>query len=164
MSEETAMAVEALRQAMLNEKETREFYLEAVDRAVDDEARRMFEELAEEEAKHMKIVQDQHDSLKAGQGWTVAADFEDLGEVDITPLEFKRAEMRDKIGDSTTPLEALTIAAEMENNSFKFYVEQLEATEDPQGRTIYGYLVKAERNHFNTVMSNWEYQVNVGQR
>ena len=161
MNEETQVAIEALRQAMLNEQKTRDFYQEAMGKVMNENARQMFKELAEEEVVHEKIVREQYESLKAGKGWVAVADFSDLKGVDITPLDFKRQEMGARVTDSTTDLEALTIAAEMENNSFSFYVEQYNATTDSLGKLIYGGLVKAERNHFNTVMSNWEYQANV---
>lgn len=158
MSEETQVAIEALRQAMLNEQKTRDFYLEAMGKVLSDRTRQMFKELAEEEVVHERVVRDQYESLKAGRGWVAVADFESLDDVDITPLEFKRQEMGSRITPSTTDLEALTIAAEMENNSFAFYVEQYNRTQDALGKSIYGSLVKAERNHFNTVMANWEYE------
>ena len=162
MTQETQAAIEALRQAMRNEEETRDFYLDAVQKVVDEKARQMFEELAQEEIVHMKIVGDQYEALKAGGNWTAVADFAHMGDVDITPLAFRRGDMDKRITDRTTDLEALTIAAEMENNSFNFYVEQYDRTTDPLGKQIYGGLLKAERNHFNTVMSNWEYLVNMG--
>lgn len=160
MNEETRVAIEALRQAMLNEQKTRDFYQEAMEKVISDRARQMFKELAEEEVVHERVVREQYESLKAGRGWVVIADFENLGDVDITPLEFKRKDMEGRITATTTDLEALTLAAEMENNSFTFYVEQYNRTQDALGKSIYGSLVKAERNHFNTVMSNWEYEVN----
>ena len=162
MDEETKVAIEALRQAMLNEEKTRDFYVEAEEKATDEKARQMFKELAEEEVLHMKIVQEQYELLKTGGGWTSVADFEDLSDVDIRPLEFKRADMDVHVTDATTDLEALIIAAEMENNSFNFYTEQYNWTTDPLGKQIYGGLAKSERNHFNTIMSNWEYLVNMG--
>lgn len=162
MGEETKAAIEALRQAMLNEEKTRDFYMEAVDKAANEKARRTFKELAQEETLHMRIVQEQYESMKASGGWSAVADFEDLGDVDIRPLEFKRADMDAYVTGATTDLEALTIAAEMENNSYNFYTEQYNRTTDPLGKQIYGGLVKAERNHFNTVMANWEYLVNTG--
>jgi len=159
-SEETQVAIEALRQAIVNEQKTRDFYLEATGKVLSDRARQMFQELAEEEVVHERVVREQYESLRAGRGWVAVADFENLRDVDITPLEFKRQEMQRRITDSTTDLEALTIAAEMENNSFVFYVEQYNRTQDALGKSIYGSLVKAERNHFNTVMANWEYEAN----
>lgn len=164
MSEDTKVAIEALRQAMLNEEETRDFYREAVGRTTNDKARQMFEELADEEVLHMKIIHEQYESIRAGEGWTAVADFDDLEDVDISPLEMGRAELGTSVNDSTTDLEALTIAAEMENRSFAFYTEQYNRTTDPVGKRVYGGLVNAERNHFNRIMSNWEYLVNTGAR
>jgi len=162
MGEQIKAAIEALRQAKLNEMKTFDFYMEAVEKATDEKARQMFQELAEEEALHVKIVQEQYESLKTGAGWTSVADFEDLSDVDIRSLEFKRSDMDVHVTDATTDLEALIIAAELENNSFNFYTEQYNRTTDPLGKQIYGGLVKSERNHFNMIISNWEYMVNAG--
>jgi rubrerythrin len=162
MAEDTDAAVEALRQAMANEQRTRDFYLESAEKVSDDKGRRMFRELAEEEVVHMKVVQRQYESLKAGMGWTDTGELEAEDGVDISPLEFKRANMEAQIREGTSDLQALTIAAEMENNSFVFYTEQYARATDPLAKSLYGQLVKAERNHFNTVMSNWESLVHSG--
>jgi rubrerythrin len=162
MTDETQLAIEALRQAMLNEEETRDFYRASADQVLDDKGRKMFGELAAEESVHMTIVRKQYESLKAGLGWTAVADFGHLQDVDITPLHYQRDRMKAQVLDSTTDLGALVIATEMENNSFTYYTEQYQAVTDPLAKRLYGSLVKAERNHFNIVMSNWEALVNTG--
>lgn len=162
MSEDTKIAIEALRQAMLNEETTHTFYVEAVEKVINAKGRQVFQELAEEEVVHIRIVRLQYESLKAGKGWTAVADFEHLESVDIRPLQFKRNELERQVTLTTTDIEALVIAAEMENNSFVFYVDQYNHMTDALGKEIYGYLVKAERTHFNIVMSNWEHLVNTG--
>jgi rubrerythrin len=162
MKSDVSLAVEALRQAMLNEKKTHDFYVEASHKVTDEKGRRMFDELAEQESVHMHVVRTQYESIKAGQGWTAIADFDRLQDVDIRPLQFKRANMEAQIRQSTTDLEALVLAAEMENNSFVFYTEQFAVAQDPLARAMYSALINAERSHFNTVMANWETLVHTG--
>jgi rubrerythrin len=162
MTDETSSAVETLRQAMLNEEMTRDFYLDAARKVIDEKGQKMFDELAAEEVVHMTIVRKQYESLKAGQGWTVAADFEHMGNVDITPLQFKRDQMKNAVRESSSDLDALVLAAEMENNSFVYYSEAYSAAADPLAQRLYGSLIKAERSHFNLVMANWETLVNTG--
>jgi rubrerythrin len=155
MSKES-VAIDALRQAMVNEARTHRFYVTSAERVLDEKGKAMFAELAEEELVHVRIVRQQYEALKAGGGWTAVADFAHLDDVDITPLEFKRSSLEGRVREFSSDLDALVIAAEMENNSFAFYVEQYNKTTDPLGKSLYGSLVKAERNHFNTVMANWE--------
>ncbi len=162
MTDETASAVETLRQAMLNEEMTRDFYLDAAQKVIDEKGRKMFTDLAAEEVVHMTTVRKQYESLKAGHGWTVAADFEHMGDVDITPLQFKREQMKSGVRESSSDLDALVLAAEMENNSFVYYSEAYTKTTEPMAKHLYGSLVKAERSHFNLVMTNWETLVNTG--
>ena len=162
MTDDTHVAIEALRQAMRNEEATRDFYLEAAGKVLDVKGRKIFGELAEEESVHMTIVRKQYESLKAGLGWTAVADFGHLQDVDITPLQYRRDQMKARVRESTTDLDALVLAAEMENNSFTYYTEQYRIAVDPLARKLYGSLIKAERNHFNIVMSNWEALVNTG--
>jgi rubrerythrin len=162
MRDDQALAIEALRQAMLNEEKTRDFYLESAAKVVDDKGRKTFNELAVEEGVHMTIVRKQYESLKAGLGWTAVADFAHLQDVDITPLQYRRDQMRSQVRESTTDLEALALAAEMENNSFVYYTEQYASTTDPLAKRLYGSLIKAERTHFNTVMTNWEALIKTG--
>jgi rubrerythrin len=162
MNDETSSAIETLREAMLNEETTRDFYLDAAGKVVDEKGQTMFKELAAEEVVHMTIVRKQYESLKAGQGWTAVADFGRLENVDITPLQFKREQMKGAVHEASSDLDALVLAAEMENNSFVYYTERYGTTTDPLAKRLYGSLVHAERSHFNLVMSNWEALVNTG--
>lgn len=161
MADDPALAIEALREAMANEERTHDFYVEAAARVTSDKGRSMFAELAEEEVVHMKTVRTQYESLKAGRGWVTAGELT-TAHVDITPLEFKRSDLEARVRESTSDIDALVIAAEMENNSFVFYTQQYAQTTEPIAKSLYGALVRAERNHFNIVMTNWETLVHTG--
>jgi rubrerythrin len=154
--------IETLGQAIANERKTQDFYLKAASRVLDESGRRMFQELAEEETAHLRVLHTEHESLCAGQGWCSLPDRASLADVDLTPLRFKRSELEGRVRESSSDLDALIIAAEMENDSFVFYVEQFNAAADPLAKALYGDLINSERSHFETVMSNWEHLVYAG--
>lgn len=159
---DTKSAIETLVQAIANEEKTHDFYLKAASRVLDENGRRMFQELAEEEAAHLWVLHTEHESLCAGQGWCSLPDRTSFADVDLTPLRFKRSEMEGRVHESSSDLDALIIAAEMENDSLVFYVEQSNAASDPLAKALYGELINSERSHFETVMSNWEHLVYAG--
>jgi protease I len=66
---ETTSAVEALRLAVQAEKSAFQFYSMAVDKVKDAEAKNVFHDLAGEEERHLKIVQDEYNRLTQDPGW-----------------------------------------------------------------------------------------------
>lgn len=151
------VALEILRQAAENEIDTRRFYLEAVGNVDDPRGQEMYHFLADEEALHLRIVQMQIDALTGGQGWVTVPEvkpgpFRDLQTLFRAP----RAQLRQQIRPDDQQLDALIIALEIEDNSYKIYRQALDHTDDPIGRQVLKYLARAEENHFDLVMQNYE--------
>jgi rubrerythrin len=150
-------ALELLQRAAENERDTQRFYLDAAGRTGNPHGREMYRFLADEETLHLRIVQMQIDALTHGHGWVAPPEvqpgpFEDL------PTLFKepREKLRKRIRPDDRDLDALLVALEIEDNSFKAYSQALGRTDDPVGRQILGYLARAERSHFDLVMQNYE--------
>lgn len=150
-------ALDILQQAAENEINTHRFYLDAAGRTDDPRGQEMYRFLADEETLHLRIVQRQIDALTEGQGWIASSEvqpgpFEDLQ----TLFRVPREKLRQRIRPGDSDLDALIVALEMEDASFRVYSQALKETGDPAGRQILGYLARAEQNHFNLVMQNYE--------
>ena len=146
-----------LRQAAENEADTRRFYLDAAEQVGDPRGQEMYRFLADEESLHLRILKTQMDALVEGKGWVVSSEiepgpFDDLQTLFRTPRE----KLREQIRPEDKALDALIIALEMEDNSFKTYRRAVGETDDPVGRQILQYLARAEQNHFDLVMQNYE--------
>lgn len=150
-------ALKILEQAAENEIDTRRFYLDSMGRTQDPRGQEMYRFLADQEALHLRIVQAQIDALSEGKGWVASPEvqpgpFEDL----LTLFRVPREKLREQIRSDDKALDALVIALEMEDNSFKVYRQAAMETDDPVGKQVLEYLAQAEQGHFDLVMLNYE--------
>jgi rubrerythrin len=151
------VALEILHQAAENEIDTRRFYLEAAENVKDPRGQEMYRFLADEEALHLRIVQMQIDALTGGRGWVTAPEVKPgpLGDLQ-TLFRTPREQLRQQIRPDDRQLDALIIALGVEDNSYKIYRQALDNTDDPVGRQVLKHLARAEENHFDLVMQNYE--------
>lgn len=163
MEEKVTVALKALNQAACNEKETRQFYLEAAERTTDQRGREMFLSLAEEEEKHLRIVQAQYETLNDGGEWVVFEETAcDVADLEETLLSEGRRALRKEAKPDASDLDALLFGLQIENNSYEFYRKAAAETTESAGKAMYEYLALAERGHFNVLMLNYEHMVNTG--
>lgn len=157
MGTHSGAAVRALEQALQLEQSGQRFYREAAERTIDEKGAKMFLSLVDDEVMHEQIIQRQLEALSKGEGWVLP---EGIGGVEAdldTPLFPKgKIELEKAIRPDASDLDALLFALKIENDSFSLYVEQAKAAVDPNAKRMYGYLVDAERTHFNLLMLNYE--------
>jgi rubrerythrin len=151
------VVLEILQQAAENEIDTRRFYLNAAERTDDPRGQEMYHFLADEEALHLRIVQAQINALTEGKGWVASPEIQP-GSLENLQTLFRvpREKLRQQIRSDDKAMDALIIALEMEDNSFKVYRQAIQETDDPAGKEILGYLARAEQSHFNLIMQNYE--------
>lgn len=156
------VALHALEKAIRIEKDGRRFYLRAAERTNDQRGKEIFLTLAQAEEDHLRIVEKQYDSLSAGRGWLVLT--EATGEVDLgRPLSPPGREALEKmVRPDDSDLDALLLALGFENDSYELYRKGYAETDDPQGRAMYEYLADMEREHFETLMRNYEHLSRTG--
>lgn len=156
------VALRALEKAIRIEKDGHRFYLRAAERTTDQGGKEIFLSLAQAEEEHLHIVQKEYDSLSAGRGWLALAGA--TGEVDLGrpffPPGGEALEKMVRLDDSD--LDALLLALRFENESYELYRKGYTETEDPQGKAIYEYLADMEREHFETLMRNYEHLSRTG--
>ncbi len=153
-------ARQLLERALCLEVDGEAFYRQAAAATSDPGGRRMFLELAAQEADHQAIIRRQAESLEASGRW--AADERLLGaECDLSQSLFPQGAARAKGGGPrANELEALWLALEKESESYELYRQgALEAT-DATAKALCRYLMAAERGHFEVLMASYEAIVN----
>ena len=152
----------ALEKAIRIEKDGRRFYLQAAERTNDQRGKEIFLSLAHEEEEHLRIVEKEYDSLSKGKGWLALA--KATGEVDLRSPLFPpgREALEKMVRSDDSDLDALLLALGFENKSYELYRKGYTETDDPQGKAVYEYLADMEREHFETLMRNYEHLSRTG--
>jgi len=160
MTKDTSAAVTALQQALELERSGYRFYTEAAERTQDVKGSAMFRSLAGDEVMHQQVIERQIDALSANEGWVLPEGIKDVqaAAVDLAAPLFPKGkvDLEKAIRPDAGDLDALLFALKIENDSFNLYTGQAKATQDPNARRLYEYLVDAERTHFNLLMLNYE--------
>jgi rubrerythrin len=153
---QTGSALQILERAMCLEVDSESFYREAAERTADRKGRRMFLDLAEEEATHQRLVQRQLDSLKSSGAWVADERFRGAS-CDLSQSLFPQGAAREKAtGERANELEALWFALEKEVESYELYRQGALQTGDDIAQALYQFLMNAERQHFETLMTVYE--------
>ncbi len=151
------VVVDILQQAAEKEIDARRFYLDAAEKTEDPRGREMYHFLADEEALHLRIVQAQVNALTEGRGWVRSPEVQPGPLADVQTLfQVPREKLRQQVRPDDKAMDALIIALEMEDYSFKVYRQAIGETDDPVAKEILGYLARAEQRHFDLVMQNYE--------
>lgn len=153
---ESSAAHQVLERALCLEVDGEAFYRQAAAATSDPSGRRMFLELAAQEADHQAIIRHQLESLQASGRW---ADDERLlgAECDLSQSLFPQGAERAKGGGPrANELEALWLALQKENESYELYRQGAVAATDATARALYQYLMAAERGHFEMLMASYE--------
>lgn len=161
MNEED-VTLDALEKAIQIEKNGRRFYLQAAKRITDQRGKEVFLSLANEEEKHLRIVEKQYDSLSKGKGWLALAKAK--GEVDLEKPLFPQGKkaLEKMVRPDDSDLDALLLALGFESDSYELYRKGYAETDDPQGKAMYEYLADMEWEHFETLMRNYEHHSRSG--
>jgi rubrerythrin len=140
--------VEGIKAAMLAERTGHEFYKMAAASTKDVEGRQVFERLAAEELSHFEFLRKHHQSLlekgKLAQGAR-------LGEAHDMAAEHPifSKELSSRIREAHFEMSALSIAAQLEQNSINHYREQAARTMLPEAKKLFQELVDWETTHLD---------------
>jgi rubrerythrin len=137
---------QSLERAMEFEWEGHAFYEKAKANTEHPAAQAVFALLMEEEKKHAEYLLSLHDMYNAQRAWS--------GEIAISMdkdfrLLFKEAEAKidEKVTISTSEIEALQFAHEMEQKGRAMYLELQEKTGDANLQKLFGFLADWEKGH-----------------
>lgn len=143
--------IQQVKQAILNEVEGYEFYKLAMSQAKNDDVRAAFENLANEELKHVQWLTELFEKLKDGKDDSYKlATMPELPQMGI----FKWDNIdRNNAGLAVS---VFGIGMQMEEASVKFYKEASEKTNIADARKLYNILAEWEQVHYEQFAKEYE--------
>lgn len=148
---------EALEFALRFEREGKEFFEKAARLTSSSLGREVFQTLAKEEDLHMKKIMEIYDDLKKKGKWEQRITA--VGNPNLVKTVFAEAMAKiDKdIKASTSDLEALKKAMDLEQRGQSLYNDLAEQARDPLEKRFYLTLGTEERGHFLLILDSYDY-------
>ena len=149
--------VEALEFALRFEREGKKFFEKAAKITSNSLGREVFQTLAEEEDVHMNKIMEVYQDLKKKGKWEERITV--VGNPNLVKTIFAEAMARiDKdIKASTSDLEALKKAMDLEERGQRLYTDLAEKATDPLEKRFYLTLGTEERGHFLLILDSYDY-------
>ncbi len=127
--------------AIEKEKLAREYYLELSGKTTNEGLSHILKMLADEEAKHVDIVQKMKSNEKVD-----LADSQVLG--DAKQVFERMREAKDHFDMNVSQIELYQKAQQIEQQSRDFYMEKAEQAENPAHEKIFNQLADEEKRHY----------------
>ncbi len=142
--------IKAIKDAIMVEIKGQQLYHHAALETKDPAAKAMFEMLARDEDDHVRILQNQHQSLLA-EGVVNLDDVHpaevDHGSHNIINDDFKKSIKRGKF-----EMAVISIGCDLENKAIAYYKEHAAKTDDPALKQLFTWLVEWEDGHLEQLM------------
>ncbi len=140
---------EMLCSALEMEAKEKEFYKRARQDCPNEMGKEIFQMLAGEETEHEKGLNEIYQALQTGQSWPVSCSLMEKKELDP---KFMLKKMADRYGADIRKgvglPEALQIGIDMEQESVKFYENQLQGNNNPDAKNFLEKMVQEEKGHY----------------
>ncbi|MDB4349592.1 ferritin family protein [Omnitrophica bacterium] len=150
---------EALNASIEMEEEGRAFYIKAAKNSKNEFGKRVFEALADDEIRHIAAIKQYYEAIakkkKAPQLGKVMPRHKNIKERLI--FGKRESELLKKIPAEADELKAYEIAANMENEGYRFYKKTLDEAGDPDVKDLYKFLISEEEVHLELVSNAYEY-------
>ena len=157
MEIEQDRTVQALQVAIKMEIDGKEFYLQASRESSNELGKKLLESLAAEEDIHRQNFEKIYDSIRVKQGWP-GTDFQPDGGKRLRTVFAEAIEKTGAgINVSSTELDAVKTAMEMENKTGDYYHAQGQAATYDTERDFYQSLVAEEGEHYLVLLDYYEY-------
>ena len=148
---EKSNTLNILKNAFLMERQGKSLYETARDKADDETVKNFFDDLANEEAQHMNMLEAQFKSIMQS-GKFAAGMYETDGAGD-TPPAILTQDLADKINAAGFEATAITAAVAFEQKAVKLYGERAETTTDPEEKKLYQWLSAWEQTHLKKLLT-----------
>ena len=149
--------LEAFKEAVRFEKEGRDYFLEAAGNARDETTRAIFEQIAEEELLHIKVINRIYHRLQETGTWQ--EDAEDLAGFKGGKNRFQQLAGvgAAQMAVSADDIQALERAAEIEKKGKAFYNQKAQETEVEFEKKFFTSLALEEEGHYLSFVDACEY-------
>jgi rubrerythrin len=143
--------LQALVDAYLMEKGTREFYAQAARKAIAPDAQRTFGELSAWEEKHMEFIQYLYQAVMEDRDVKGFEDFKAGSSAPITEGGIPVKDLAAKLEtvSISNDMEAITFALEIEGKAYSLYWQLSKIAPDSNARVVYKSMMEQEINHIS---------------
>ncbi len=141
--------LQALIEAFLMEKGTREFYSLAAAKSKGPAAKDAFESLSKWEQKHMDYIQFLYQSLMEDKELRTFEEFRNKADAPLTEagIPVKALESKIEEHEFTDDMKALTLAMEIEGKAYNLYRKLSEDASDANARIVFNEMMEQEIKH-----------------
>ena len=157
MTDEQDRTLEALRIAIQMEIDGKEYYLKASQESNNELGKKLLQSLAAEEDIHRQKFEGIYSTIREKNSWP-STDFQPDGGRTLRTI-FARAteEGGSSIKATTTELDVVKTAMDMENKTYDFYIKQGKSTTYDAARDFYNTVAAEEREHHLILLDYYEY-------
>ncbi len=143
--------LQALIEAYLMEKGTKDFYAQAAQRALAREAKDTFEALSGWEAKHMGFLQFLYQSIQEDKDFQGFEDFESRSYSPVTEggIPVKELEARLEQYGFSDDLGAIDMALEIEGKAYNLYQKLSKGAVDDNAKVVFQEMTEQESRHIS---------------
>lgn len=152
--------LQALIEAYLMEKGTKEFYSQAADKSVNPEAKKTFKELSQWEDKHMDFIQFLYQSIQDDKDIKSFKEFENKTDAPVTEAGIP---VKDLSASADSPRRrgkvekynfkdekgALTLAMEIEGKAYNLYHKLSQNAKDTNAQVVFKEMMEQEVKHID---------------
>lgn len=141
--------LQALMEAYLMEKGTREFYRIASEKALRPEAQSLFQELAAWEERHMAFIRFLHEALMDNRDIVTFEEFSSRAEAPVAESGIPVHDLEERFEghESMEEKDVLGLALEMEGKAYSLYRGLSERTADQNARIVFLEMMEQEKKH-----------------
>jgi rubrerythrin len=142
--------MDILKEAILLERRGRSFYLKVAEQSGHAAVREFFEMMAEEEQRHIEILEDQFSAYARNQQFEPLASQERQNQpADQLVLD---ESVKKQIAAADYEAAAISAAILMEEKAVALYSERAEVAQDPAEESLYLWLAAWERGHLSSLV------------
>jgi rubrerythrin len=160
MTDQRAKLLAALQYAVRMEIDGQRYYTEHAALMKNIPGKRLFIQLAMEEADHRQRFESVHDTVSRTRGWPPPVKGQGLGEGIKTVFAGWVTELGLHPVAAVTELEAIQKALDMENASYELYQARCEEASDQSQKDFYAALAAEEKGHYLVLLDYHEYMTN----
>jgi rubrerythrin len=151
MNAVTTRITEGLRKAIQAEIDGFNFYMMAAQTTADSKGRQVFETLAQEEVEHANFLRDQLNSMVETGKWDESVKL-GAGVVLDGMSPIFSDDLRERVKGANFEMSAVSIGAQLELSSVRFYEAEAEAIQDENVAAFYQDLAVWEQDHYDALI------------
>lgn len=158
--------IATLQSAMQLEKNGIKFYGTAAGRTKNPRGKATFISLVHDEQAHLDVIRHEAENIQKTAKWldfrqVLSEELASQRAPEIFPQE--EEEIEQIVEPESSDLDALRLAAKMEEESYSFYAAAAGKTQDPDGKALYTFLANQETDHLRLINNTLGFLENPGE-